>query len=81
MLGLSAMLFSLLQDWLRVEQKLLDAAEIREVLVAQIRELEAQKNEGPRHTACDTKNILKDLRAGKVADHYSVEDRCKQSNE
>lgn len=36
---------------------------------------------GPRHTACDTKEILNDLRSGgKVAPHYPVEDRCNNAN-
>jgi hypothetical protein len=39
--------------------------------------IEAQRI-GPRHTACDTKQILSDLRSGSVADHYPVEDRCNQ---
>jgi hypothetical protein len=38
--------------------------------------VDAQKI-GPRHTACDTKQILDDIRSGTVAPHYPVEDRCK----
>lgn len=42
--------------------------------------LDAQRA-GPRHTACDTKQILGDLRSGgKVAPHYPVEDRCNNAN-
>lgn len=43
-----------------------------------LQSLEQAQRIGPRHTACDTKQILGDLRSGKVAEHYSVEDRCKQ---
>ena len=39
--------------------------------------VEAQR-QGPRHTACDTKQILMDLRArGIKLPAYPVEDRCK----
>lgn len=38
-----------------------------------------QQAKGPRHTACDTVQILKDLRAdGLKLPRYPVEDRCQQ---
>ena len=43
-----------------------------------LRALEQAQKIGPRHTACDTKVILEDIRTGKVADHYPVESRCNQ---
>ena len=46
-----------------------------------LHKLEQMQSLGPRHTACDTKQILGDLRSGgKVAPHYPVEDRCNNAN-
>lgn len=60
-----------------------DSIEMKEIILRYVmvnnetlRLLVAEKNKGPRHTACDTKQILEDWRAGKLQDHYLVEDRC-----
>lgn len=58
----------------RVQKLIAMVEENRQILQS----LERAKEIGPRHTACDTSIILKDIRKGKIADHYSVEDRCKQ---
>lgn len=58
----------------RVQQLLGIVAENRRTLQA----LEQAQRIGPRHTACDTKRILEDLRArGVTLPPYEVEERCK----
>lgn len=67
-------------NWSLTEETVLAIKEQNDLEHRRIDAIYQSMRVGPRHTACDTRQILDDLRAAGVAikPRYEVEDRCAQ---
>ena len=67
------------RNWVDTQSELASTADTLDTAMRELRELERARKQGPSHTACDTVEILRDLRArGIDLPPYEVETRCKR---
>lgn len=65
-------------EWVSNEDSLAKVLANQQITNRSLADLLEQRAKGPRHTACDTKLILEDLRSRGIAlPRYEVEERCR----